>query len=226
MASLPAAPGRVVEALCGAVTEARLSRMQQVIAHRTRAVIPVLEDLADPHNGAAILRSAEAFGCLEVHTIESRHRFLVSQRVTRGCDRWLELHRHKNARACIGSLRRRGYRVFAAEMGGDDRLGAFSRFEKLAVVLGNEHHGVSEAAGAEIDGTFRVPMVGFVESLNVSVASAITLFSALRGRAGDLSEAERQGVLAHYLMASVRDARRVVIQYMLEHHPDETPFLE
>lgn len=200
----------VVEALSGLVTEARLARMRAVLARRTRSLVPVLEDLADPHNGAAIMRSADAFGCHAVHVVEDRHPFMVSHRVTRGTHRWLELVKHASTEDALEHLSGRGYQVFVAAMDGELTPEELAEVPKAAVVFGNEHEGVSDAVRAAAHGTYAIPMVGFVESLNVSVASAITLYVASRGRHGSLSEEERTEALARYLLASVGDAERIL----------------
>lgn len=209
-APLPAPARVVVEALSPLVTEARLTRMNEVIARRTRSLVPVLEDLADPHNGAAVMRSADAFGCHEVHVVEDRHPFAVSHRVTRGTHRWLDLVRHGSIDACLAQLSSRGYRVYVAAMDGELTPEGLARIDKAAVVFGNEHKGVSDAVRRAAAGTYAIPMVGFVESLNVSVASAITLYVASRGRHGDLDEDEKEEVRARFLLANVRDAERLV----------------
>ncbi len=207
---LPAPAAEIVRVLSPLVTEARRARMEAVVLRRTRSLVPVLEDLADPHNGAAVLRSADAFGCHEVHVIEPRSTFAVSHRVSRGTHRWLELVRHRSTEACLAALSTRGYQVFVAAMDGELTPEDLARVPKAAVVFGNEHKGVSAVVRDAAAGTYAIPMVGFVESLNVSVASAITLYVATRGRHGDLSEDERMEIRARFLLASVRDAERIV----------------
>lgn len=213
---LPAPASVVVQALAPLVTPRRLARMDAVIARRTRSLVPVLEDLADPHNGAAVLRSADAFGCHEVHVVEKRHPFAVSHRVTRGTHRWLDLVRHESIEECLGLLRGRAYRVFVAAMDGELTPEQLAKVDRAAVVFGNEHKGVSRSVRDIADGTYAIPMEGFVESLNVSVASAITLYVASRGRHGDLDEAAREEIRARYLLASVRDAARIVDEHLRE----------
>lgn len=216
-APLPAAASDVVAALSPLVTEQRLARMNAVIDRRTRSLIPVLEDLADPHNGAAVMRSADAFGCHEVHIVEDRHPFRVSHRVTRGTHRWLELHKHRDIHACLAHLDEQGYQVFIAAMDGELTPEDLAAVPRAAVVFGNEHEGVSEAVRAAARGTYAIPMVGFVESLNVSVASAITLYVASRGRHGDLDDEAREIIRARYLLSQVKDAERIVrLQLQLE----------
>ncbi|MEZ4339214.1 MAG: RNA methyltransferase [Sandaracinaceae bacterium] len=209
-AALPAPASAIVEVLAPLVTDERLARMNAVIDARTRSLVPVLEDLADPHNGAAVMRSADAFGCHEVHVIEDRHRFAVSHRVTRGTHRWLELHKHPSTEACLAHLAEQGYAVYVAAMDGAIGPEALAEVPKAAIVFGNEHKGVSRAVREAAAGTYAIPMVGFVESLNVSVASAITLYVASRGRHGDLTPEDREAILARYLLGQVKDAEALV----------------
>lgn len=209
-APLPAPARSIVEVLGAMVTPARLARIDAIARRRTRSLVPVLEDLADPHNGAAVMRSADAFGCHEVHVVEGRHRFAVSHHVTRGTHRWLELVRHPSAEACCAALRARGYEVLVAAMDGALAPEDLAAIPKVAIVFGNEHKGASSGMRAGATGSYRIPMVGMVESLNVSVASAITLYVGARGRQGDLDEAERDVIRARLLLSQVRDAERIV----------------
>jgi tRNA (guanosine-2'-O-)-methyltransferase len=205
-----APPEEIVRVLSPMVTPARLARIDQVISKRTRSLVPVLENLADPHNGAAVLRSADAFGCHEVHAIEEPYPFVVSHRVSRGTYRWLEIVRHRTAVDCAAHLAARGYAIYVAAMDGEVTPEELARVPKAAVVFGNEHKGVSEVLRNAAAGAYSIPMVGFVESLNVSVACAITLHAASRARHGDLDESERCAIRARLLMSQVRDADRIV----------------
>ncbi len=207
---LPFASTEIVRVLAPLVTDARLARIDAVIARRTRSLVPVLEGLSDPHNGAAILRSADAFGCHEVHVVAGRFPFAVSHRVSKGTHRWLELVESATAAECVTRLRTRGYQVLVASMDGTLTPEELAAVPKAAIVLGNEHAGPSEEMRGLADGTYRIPMVGFVESLNVSVASAITLYVASRGRHGDLDLAARTEIRARFLMTQVKDAERLL----------------
>jgi len=207
---LVARAARIVEILGPLVTPARLARINTVARARTRSLIPVLEDLADPHNGAAILRSADAFGCHEVHTVETRHPFAISHHVSRGTERWLELVRHQTAESCAATLKSRGYAIYVAAMEGSITPEQLAEQPRAAVVFGNEHFGASSVMRAHADGTYAIPMAGFVESLNVSVASAITLYVAARGRQGDLDPEDQDTIRARMLLSQVRDAERIV----------------
>ncbi|MFW6049702.1 MAG: TrmH family RNA methyltransferase [Myxococcota bacterium] len=207
---LPAPPGAVIEALAPLVTERRLARIRQVAAGRTLSVVPVLERLADPHNGSAVLRSADAFGLQQVHVVEHPAGFLAAHRVSRGTDRWLDVVRHRDAAACAAHLHEHGYRLILAGADGELRPEDLARPARVALVLGHEREGPSEAMRDAADGAVAVPMAGFVESLNVSVAAGILLYAATRGRGGDLDASAQEMLTARFLFNSVKDAERVL----------------
>lgn len=207
---LPYAPSDVIAALGPLVTEERLARFRDILGRRLRSIVPVLDGLSDPHNGAAILRSADAFGCHEVHVVEGRLPFAISHRISRGTQRWLSLIDHKTGDACCDVLEAQGYEIYVAAMEGTVTPEDLAQVPKVAIVFGNEHRGVSDEIRARAKGVFRIPMVGFVESLNVSVASAITLYTASQGRHGDLTPEDQEQALARFLLSQVRDADRIV----------------
>ena len=211
---LPAPADDVIEALAPLATDERKARIEAVIAGRTRRVIPVLERLSDPHNPAAVLRSADAFGAQEVHVVESVERFVASTRVAKGSERWLDLVRHARTEDCVDALHARGYRVLVAAMDGTHEPRDLAAAGRVAVVFGNEHAGVSPAMRARADGSYRIPMRGFVESLNVSVAAAITLSSALADAPGDLDDADRDALRARFLLQSIDHAEEIVREHL------------
>jgi tRNA (guanosine-2'-O-)-methyltransferase len=146
-----------------------------------------------------------------IHVIEGQHGFLAARGVSKGTHRWLDIVKHESAAACADTLRADGYRLWVAAMDGALRPEEVAREPgKLALVFGNEHRGASGPIRERADGTFAVPMRGFVESLNVSVAAAITMEAVTRGRPGDLVREERDRLVARYLLLSVRDGERVV----------------
>ncbi|MCA9531937.1 MAG: RNA methyltransferase [Myxococcales bacterium] len=212
---LPDAPARVIAALSPLVTPSRLRRIEAVAGARSLAVVPVLESLSDPHNGAAVLRTADAVGAQRVDVVAGPGGFLAAKGVSKGTHRWLDVHLHPSASACVRSLRRDGYRVYAGVMDGEHTPRELARYAPVALVFGNERRGVSPELRALADGTFRVPMRGFVESLNISVAAAVSLYGLIdelahlppdQAAAHALSEDAKQTLIARYLMATVRDA--------------------
>ena len=200
----------VIAALSPVVTEERLRRIEGVVAARTDSLAVVLDRLSDPHNSSAVLRSAEAFGVQHVHAVVGIHGFRASQGVAKGTQRWLDVSRYEDADACARRLIADGFSIYAASMEGSHSLEELRSVPRLAVVFGNEHHGVSEAMRAHTDGTFSIPMRGFVESLNVSVAAAITMQTLIGDTRPPLSDERRRELLARFLMNSVKNADEII----------------
>lgn len=216
---LPAEPDTVIAALKPLLSEARIERIERAVRARTRNVMVVLEEFHDPHNVSAVLRSADAFGVQEVALIRSDFDFLAAKRVAKGTERWLDLHFFENAKQCIAFLRERAFEIYAASMEGALRpsdLKLRSAQSNVAVVFGNEHAGPSEEVRAAADGVFQIPMVGFVESLNVSVAAATALHVVRETREGTLRPQEMKELKARFMMNSAKDAARIVEQYQAE----------
>jgi tRNA (guanosine-2'-O-)-methyltransferase len=211
---LPFSASEIIRALDPLLTDQRRARIDAVLADRTRSVVPVLDGLYDPHNVAAVLRSADAFGAQEVHIIEGEEPLLASHRVTQGADRWLDVVRHRDPRACVRGLKERGYSVFAAMMDGQTQPEELAGMPRVALVFGSEHSGVSAAVLDQCDGRYTIPMRGFSQSLNVSVAAALTLYAATRGRVGDLGADDRLALRARFIWQSVPEAQMVVTELL------------
>ncbi len=171
----------LVEYLGGFLSRRRHQRMEQVLSLRTRHLTVVLEDIYQPHNASAVLRSCECFGVQDVHVVENRNTYKVNPDVDQGASKWLDLIRYNdadqdNTRACLARLRSRGYRLVAATPHSDDQLLDEIEVEQpLALLLGTEEVGLSPNAMAEADAFVKVPMFGFTESFNISVCAALML---------------------------------------------------
>ncbi len=218
-AALRLAPAqKIVDLLRPLVDERRAARLDEVAAARLSGVVVVLEDLHDPHNGGAVLRSCEAMGIAEVHIIASRETFRVSEKVTQGCDKWLDVMEHRSTQTSLASLRQRGYRLAAAVPGAKTQLHELDPRQPTALLMGNEHAGLSAEARSLCDVEFAIPLHGFSESLNLSVATALCTFAmtsrrrALLDRAGDLDEAALCELRARFLLRDVRGALTIVRQ--------------
>ncbi|MCM8748671.1 RNA methyltransferase [Thermomicrobiaceae bacterium CFH 74404] len=192
------------------ITERRLQRMREVLARRQPDLAVVLENVHDPHNVSAVLRSCDAAGVLAVHLVYTVEEFPeLSENVSGSALRWLDIVVHPSIEACYRALRSQGMTVYATYLG--DPANSHDLYEldltrPTAFVFGNEQRGVSEEALAAADGNVVVPMMGMVRSLNISVACAVSLYEAVRQRrlAGQycrpkLSEAERRARLRRWL---------------------------
>jgi tRNA (guanosine-2'-O-)-methyltransferase len=206
-------PEVVIEALREVVTAERLARIEQVVSGRTDSLVVVLDQLSDPHNASAVLRSADAFGVQRVHAVVGEHGFRASRGVSKGTHRWLDIVRYETADACARRLKSEGYSIYVAAMGGECSPAGLHEVSRLAVVFGNEHRGVSLAMRNAADGSFSIPMGGFVESLNVSVAAAITMHTLANDGRPRLIPERRRELTARFLMNSVRNAEQVIAQH-------------
>lgn len=173
-------PTSLLEYLETYVTENRKSLFRKVLAQRTRHFTVVLEDIYQPHNSSAVMRSCDIFGVQDVHVIENKYSSKVSRHVAKGSQKWLTFHRYheksNNTLDCLNHLRSHGYQIIATTPHNDScMLSEFDISKKSAFVFGKEKEGVSDLVKEQADGFLKIPMVGFTESLNISVAAAIIL---------------------------------------------------
>ena len=197
--------GRVPEELrplLAGIQPRRVGRMLEILDRRMGSLLLVAEAVRRRHNVSAIIRSADALGLHELHLVTGG--FKPSPGAARGSERWLELHRHATTTACISQLRERGFRIYAADLAPGAHTPEQVPVDRpLALLFGSELAGVSDEARALVDGAVALPMLGFVESLNVSVAAAlITRAVAERRRAlvgADLGEEARLRSLRSWL---------------------------
>jgi tRNA (guanosine-2'-O-)-methyltransferase len=188
-----------------------------VVAKRTRTLVVVLDRIEDPFNMAAVLRTSEAMGIQEVHVVEHpEFRFSPNERVTQGCDKWLDVQRWESVSAAREALASRGFALWvSAARPSATSLWTLGFDGKRALVFGNERTGVSAEALALADGTFWIPMRGFTRSLNVSAAVAATLGRAMAWRAertaeeGSLLPEEAEALRSRFHALSVKQRRRI-----------------
>lgn len=193
------------------VTSERIARLRGVFAARLDGVTVVMDAPHDPHNGAAVLRSCDAFGVRRLHVVERREGFLSSNTVSRGAERWVEAVPYRTASAAIAAIRASGHELVATHPAGELRPDDLPGIPRLALLLGNEHDGIHEELHAACQRSVRIPMRGFVESLNVSVTAAILLQQATEGRSGDLPEEEQMRLYARALILTVPHAAEILL---------------
>lgn len=167
------------------ITPRRLEKITTVVRARLQGAV-VLEDIHDPHNAAAILRSCDAFGIQDVYFIFNKTKPYNPKRIGKAssssANKWLTYHIYTNTQDCFSDLRASGYTILSTILDpGAVSLYDYSLSQKpTALVVGNEHTGISEEAARQSDACIYVPMQGFVESLNVSVCAAVCLFELSR----------------------------------------------
>ena len=213
-------PAIVCQALEPFLALERRDRIEATVSARLRGLTLLVENLHDPQNGAALLRSAEAFGIQTVHVVESAEKFRFSSEVTQGCEKWLDLERHPTFAAARARLTVAGFALYAAVPDAGVSLWDLDFGRPVAIVVGNERAGLSDLALLGADAQFEIPMVGMTRSLNLSVAAAIIAFhgAARRrgalGRQGDLDDAERLRLRGRFYAASVRGAAQIVERHL------------
>ncbi len=188
----------------------RKERLLEVLGARLDSVTLVMDAPHDPHNGAAMVRSCDAFGVATLHVIERIEPFLIADSVSTGTEQWVEIVAHSSVEAAVGRLRAEGRRLVIADPKGTMLPEDLARIPRLALVVGNEKDGVCETLRAQADDSVRIPMRGFVESLNVSVSAALLLRAATQDRPGDLTPEQRLRAYASGLVRTVPRAREVL----------------
>lgn len=192
------------------VDEQRRRRLWDLVDGRTDNVTVAMDAPHDPHNGAAVMRTCDAFGVQHIHVVEAIEPFLLARKVSLGTERWIDVHRYADYAAAIAALKGEKYLLIAACMDGELVPEDLPKIERFALVMGNEREGVSDAFLAAADHRVRIPMRGFVESLNLSVSAAILLNAALANRQGDLSDVRRREVYARGLLKTVTRVREIL----------------
>lgn len=144
----------------------------------------VIENIHDPHNVSAMLRSADAVGVKEVQLVYTVEKFpKLGKKSSASATKWVERKKYSSVKECYDKLHSEGFKIYATHLGKDSKsLYELDLNKKVVLVFGNEHHGVSKEAADLADGNFQIPMVGMIQSLNVSVACAVTLYEAMRQR--------------------------------------------
>jgi len=202
------------------LSDERVERIEGVLDSRLSSVGVVIENLHDPHNGAAAIRSVEACGLAGLSVVEEAEPFRAQSGVTIGCQKWIDLERYSTFPACADALHERGFAIYAAVPGAAISLDDIDVSRPVAIAIGNEHEGLTDAAIAACDGQFSIPMQGFTQSFNLSVSVALCVYNLAKrrrehlGRAGDLGERERARLRARWYALGVRGIDGIVRRFV------------
>lgn len=212
----------LLEFLQSFLTPERKALFDKLIIERSNHMQVVLEDLYQPHNISAVLRSCDCFGVQNIHIIEKRHAFAIKKKVSLGSSKWLNIHRYNGETAtqeCLRSLKAKGIRVVATTPHiRDQYVQDFDISTPFALVFGTEIDGVSQTVMEEADEFVKIPMYGFTESFNISVAAAISLYDLSRRLreskfAWHLSSEEEHEILMQWTKNSIKGVDGIIKRY-------------
>ena len=209
--------------------EKRNELMDQVLSQRTRYITVALENIYQPHNASAVLRSCDCFGVQDVHIIENSYQYELNPHVSLGAAQWLNLHRYNtlenNTRECISTLKQNGYRVVATTP--DAKAINIHDFDvakgKFALLFGTEKFGLTPEAISMADEFIRIPMYGFTESFNISVSVSLCLFYFTQKiRSGNmdwqLSEEEKLEIYLHWYRNTTANYERIEKKFLHDYY--------
>lgn len=170
------------------LTPKRLEKFTQVVANRQPDLTVILENVHDPHNISAVLRSCESVGVKEIFVLFTEPQLdeqtiVMGKRTSAGSRKWVDVHLFRDPKTCFEEVKKKYKTILSTHLSEDAAdLYALDLTQSVALMFGNEADGLSEEALSYSDGNFLIPQVGMVQSLNISVACAVTLFEALRQR--------------------------------------------
>lgn len=220
---------QLIRYLSGFATQSRLEGFERVLENRTRYITVGLENIFQPHNASAVLRSMDCFGIQEAHIIENEYEYRVNADVALGASKWLTLIRYNtwphNTETAIKHLQDHGYRIVATTPHTNDKLLDDFNLEagKIALFLGTELEGLSETVLQNADEFLRIPMYGFTESFNISVSAAIIFHELTRklrefGLEWQLREEEKQELRLQWLRQSLRHSELLIKRFLTQQY--------
>ncbi len=196
------------------ISATKKEKMLAALEKRTKAVTVVVEDMYQPQNASAVLRTCECFGVQDVHIIENEHPFLPNRHIVMGATHWLTLHKYQEEKnplvTCLSNLKSAGYKLVATTP--NERavpINELNLDQPIALIFGTELTGISETAKQMADEFVHIPMAGFTESLNVSASMAISIYEVTKRLQASnlpwkLSEEDRIKVQLEWLSNQVK----------------------
>lgn len=210
---------KLLEYLESFLTENRRQKFLDVLSRRTKHFTIALEDVYQLHNTSAVMRSCEVFGIQELNVIEERFGKRIDKEIALGAQKWVDINRFSSMNDCVADLRSKGYKIIATTPHVDSCfLEDFDITQRSAIVFGTEKEGLAEDVLAQADGFMKIPMYGFTESLNISVAAAIViqnLTTRLRSSNIDwhLTEEEILEKRLDWARKSIKDIERIEARF-------------
>lgn len=211
-----------LEFLENILTDNRKERFLNVLKNRTKHFTIAVEDIFQMHNTSAVMRSCEVFGIQELNVIEQRYGKSIDKEIAMGAQKWVDINAFDSISGCIDTLKAKGYQIIATTPHENDcLLEDFDISKPSALFFGTERDGLSEEILQKADGFLKIPMVGFTESLNISVSAAIIIQNLMhRLRDSDinwqLSEEDILEKRLQWARSSIKDIKRIEARYYQE----------
>lgn len=170
------------------VTDERSEKIKRLVANRQETLTLILENVHDPHNLGAVLRTCDTVGIYEIYALYTKEspetlEDMIGHKSSSGSRKWVAVHFYDNVAECFAAVRSKYKRILGTHLSESAQdLYDLNLSEPTGLLFGNEHRGVSAEALSMLDGNFIIPQVGMVQSLNISVACAVTLYEARRQR--------------------------------------------
>ena len=211
------------------ITEEKKAGIEKVLSQRTRFITVVLEDIFQPHNASAVIRSCDCFGIQDLHVIENRNEYTLNPNVAQGAGKWVTIRRYNQAFSnntvqCLNQLRQAGYQLCATSPHNTNTdLEALDIEKKVALMFGTELSGLSEEALGQANRIVKIPMYGFTESYNLSVSVALCLQEMVkklhRSTANwQLSDQEKAAIRLTWYRKTVKNADILERNYRAHEH--------
>lgn len=215
----------IINYLSKIITPERYDLINKNIKNRTRYMTVILEDIYQPHNASAVLRSCDCFGVQDIHIIENENEYNINPDVTKGSTKWLDLYKYNsqknNTLSTINELKSKGYRIIATSPHANDvNLENFDVSKgKFALMFGSEGPGLSKIALENADEFMKIPMYGFTESFNISVSAAIILHHlSLKLRETNidynLTKFEEDEIILEWLKRSIKKSDLIIEDFL------------
>lgn len=204
------------------LTEPRQSKIAKVAASRNFSNCVVLEGIYDRGNISAVMRTAEALGFVNFHVIETQTKFKEANRVTQGADKWTEVQKWKSTIDCVTHLKKLGHKIVVTSLEASKPIHEVDWTVPTALVLGNEKEGITEQMKSLSDERIILPMSGFVQSYNISVAGALSLYHIYLarmqrlGKCADVTDEEIEILKAHYAIRTQDSSFDILKRFLSE----------
>lgn len=215
----------LIEYLNEFVSEERKKRFSDILKERLEHMHVVLEDVYQAHNASAVIRSADCFGIQNLHFIENKNKYKVSEEVALGASQWVNIHRHQNTTLALQELKKQGFKIVATTPHTNDKtIYELDITQKFALVFGTEQDGISQEVLDVADEFVKIPMYGFTESFNISVSAALCMHELshrIRQQIKHpyLGEEQKMAVYFDWQKQSIKKPDLLIADF-LKKHPD------